>query len=177
MKLMVYTALKRYILEIDSASLNKVMLILITSSTMVMIKSFTDKYFYSDWEYGFFLTLLITLDTISGVIRALKEKYFSSRRFGEDLAIKIVLYCIALMTVHIVTNFTINGTHPVFISYVDSLALSGFMLREAISIFENISVIKPSLFPTYILKRLKMFDESGMPISPTIHEKAKKEPK
>ena len=35
------------------------------------------------------------------------------------------------------------------------------MVREAISIVENIGEIKPDLLPAWVLSRLKKFDESG----------------
>lgn len=171
------TTLKRYSLELKMASSNKILTIFLASSTLTMVKELIEKYIYSDWEFAIFLTILIALDTITGIMRAWKQHNFTSRKLGEDLAVKITLYCVTLITVHVLSYFTVDGKHPIFIVYVDTLALSGFMIREAISVLENISVISPSMFPTYLLKRLKMFDENGKPISPTVHEEVNKESK
>lgn len=173
----IMNTLHKYAHELNTASFGKFLAIFLCSSVLTIAEDLFEKYIYSDWEFGAFLIILISLDTLCGVIRAIKQHDFSSRRLGEDLTIKIILYCIALIVIHVLTNFTVNGTHPIFIIYIDSLTMSAFLLRESISIFENIAVIKPNLFPTWIVKRLKMFDDEGNPISPTVHSNPEKESK
>jgi hypothetical protein len=41
------------------------------------------------------------------------------------------------------------------------LCYAALLVRESISIIENIGAIKPDLLPKWILKRLKSFDDKG----------------
>jgi hypothetical protein len=44
---------------------------------------------------------------------------------------------------------------------VEDLCYAALVVREAISIIENLGVIKPGLIPLWILKRLKQYDNEG----------------
>ena len=48
-----------------------------------------------------------------------------------------------------------------YFGWFDDLAYSAIVVREAISIIENIGAINNNLLPPWILKRLRQFDSTG----------------
>ena len=133
--------------------------ILLSISVSFIIQIF-EKYFFNDWQFLGFLVVLMSIDTITGFIKYWKLKQISSKGFSA-LFIKFLLYSSVLITGHVLTQFQINGNQNIIFSWIDDLIYSAIVVREAISIFENIAIINPELFPQWILKRLKAFDESG----------------
>ena len=118
------------------------------------------KYLFSDWEFLIFLTLLIVLDTITGFVKALKRGQVSSEGF-TGIILKVFVYGVFVIILHILQSFS---DKPLVISTFDWIGTGGYaavMVRESISIIENLGAIKPNLIPTWILKKLKDFDETG----------------
>ncbi|TXH13667.1 MAG: hypothetical protein E6R03_10915 [Hyphomicrobiaceae bacterium] len=74
---------------------------------------------------------------------------------------KVLLYASVLILSHVLTRFTIAGAVSGLFNWFDDLLLAGIMVREGLSILENIAEIKPDLLPTWLMKRFKRFDESG----------------
>lgn len=121
---------------------------------------YIEKYLFSDWEFGAFMAVTVILDSILGMVAAYKTKSISADGFGKVFQ-KVIIYICLLVTTHVLVNFKIHGESNPLFSWLDSIVYSGVMLREAISIFEKISLINPSLVPTTILSRLKKFDDNG----------------
>jgi len=117
-------------------------------------------YIFNDWSFLVYLVIMIMIDTILGVWKAFKYGKLSSARFG-GLVIKSVLYAIFLVVIHNLTNFSTNDVTKSIFMWVEELCYAALLVREAISIVENIGAIKPDLLPVWILKRLKSFDEKG----------------
>jgi toxin secretion/phage lysis holin len=103
---------------------------------------------------------MIAIDTMLGIWKAWKYSVLSSSRFG-GMIIKSVLYAFFLIVVHNLTNFSTNELTKSLFLWVEELCYAALLVREAISIVENIGAIKPDLLPKWILKRLKSFDEKG----------------
>lgn len=119
-----------------------------------------EHYLFNDWEFLAFLCILITLDTVTGVWKAIKHGQIQSRAFGRFFE-KIAVYMIALITIHVMTQFPKSDVTKGIFSWFEHLGYAAFMVREGISIFENVASIRPQLIPPFILKRLKNFDETG----------------
>jgi toxin secretion/phage lysis holin len=124
------------------------------------IASLFNTYIFDDWSFLVYLVILIVLDTILGIWKAFKYGIISSSKFG-GLVIKSVLYAFFLVVVHNLTNFSNNEVTKSIFIWVEELCYAALLVREAISIIENIGAIKPDLLPSWILKRLKTFDEKG----------------
>jgi toxin secretion/phage lysis holin len=138
--------------------------ILLLSFPCTTVFKFIQTYIYSDWDYLVFLGILISIDSALGMLNAWRKHSFSSKGFGQILT-KIFVYSAILITVHILSTFTIEGTHPSIINYGDNFIMTSMIIREVISIFENASLIYPGLIPAFILKRLKAFDsETAEPL-------------
>lgn len=137
--------------------LKQLLFILGWSIPTTLILEFVEKWIYSDWDFLVFLGILIVLDTISGFVKAYKTNSVHSKKFA-DLIIKVLIYILLLITIHVLMNFTVNGKHPKFVAYIDDFLLTAMMVREALSIFENLAIINPNLVPKSILRKLKQFD-------------------
>ncbi len=121
---------------------------------------FLEKYAFCDWEFLRFLVILMVFDTITGIIKYWKHKQISSSAFGRIL-MKIISYMSVLILAHVLSHFTIEGESIGLFSWADNLAYSALLVKEAISILENLGAINPKWVPTWLLKRLKEFDTNG----------------
>lgn len=133
---------------------------LTVSAAFASVKMAVDTYIFSDWQFVFFLIVMIIVDTILGTYKAWKNKNLESRAYAR-LFEKIVLYGAILITTNVLINFPIKGVATGLFDWVDDVLYCAIMVREAISIFENVGEIRPSLLSNRILSRLKKFDESG----------------
>lgn len=124
------------------------------------IKTVFDTYIFSDWQFVLFLIVIILVDTVLGTYNAWKKKTLESRAYAR-LFEKILIYGGILITSHVLISFTISGTATGLFNWVDDLLFCMIMVREAISICENIGEIRPDLLNKKLLARLKKFDESG----------------
>lgn len=119
--------------------------------------AWVEKYVYSDWEFLKFLFVVITVDTILGLVKAFVQKQVSSKGFSMVLK-KIIIYTSALITTSALVKFTVAGAPQVAFGFLNNVVFSAIMVREAISIFENIGEIDPNVLPSWILKYLHKFD-------------------
>ena len=152
--------LLEYIHEFKSLTAGKLLFILSISFSVSTFSQFVNKYVYSDWDFLIWLGVLISIDTFLGTINAVAKSKWSSTR-ASKFFFKIMLYCVVLIVVHVVVNFKVNGDHPSVLNWFDDIAFSAMIAREATSILEKIALLKPDLFPAWILKRLEYFDQHG----------------
>ena len=137
--------------------MSKVMIILCVSGGLVVIQKIVNTYLFHDWSYLISLFILIGIDTTTGVIKAMQQHVLSSTRFGS-LFVKVFLYCMVLITVNVLISFKVDGSHPIIFDWLEIFIFTALMFREAISIFENIAIIYPSLLPKYVMAKLGQFD-------------------
>ncbi|MEL6558354.1 MAG: phage holin family protein [Bacteroidota bacterium] len=133
------------------------LLLSITSSGLFY---FIEKYIYSDWEFVIYLIIMITLDTVLGMAIAYKNKEISAVGFNKVI-IKLITYGVLLIVTHILHSFKINGDTNQLLGWFNYLAYSAIMIRETISIVENLIRIKPNALPKWLIERLYKFDDTG----------------
>ena len=104
------------------------------------------------------LIYLILIDTFFGVWKHYKNKSLSSSGWGS-FATKIIIY----WGFYIVAR---NIAGIPFLDWSGDLLISGLLIRESISIVENMEKMKPGTIPPWITKRLKDFDDNGNFIQP-----------
>lgn len=105
------------------------------------------------WELITGLATLIIIDTFLGVWKHTKLGTISSSGFGS-FAGKVIIYVLFEKTVEQIAGIKI-------LEWTGDVLISALLIREAISIIENMASIRPELIPGWILKRLKDFDEDG----------------
>lgn len=124
------------------------------------LKAAFNNYVFSDWQFLIFLAVLVGVDTALGTYKAWKAKSLESRGWGRVIE-KVLLYGSVLITTSALIRFPIAGTPTGLFDWADNVMYCAIMVREALSILENVAEIKPDLLPTWVLTRLKNFDESG----------------
>lgn len=125
--------------------------------TLAPVVEYVDKYVFNDWEFLKFLLVITSVDTLLGFIKAIKLREVSSKGFSMVFK-KLIVYSCALITTHALVHFTVDNKAIAVFGWFDYVIFSGIMVREAISIFENIATIDPGAFPKKILKYLRDFD-------------------
>ena len=125
--------------------------------TFAPIVKFVEKYVYNDWEFLKFLFVICIVDTALGFFKAIIQKNVSSKGFSMVFS-KLITYMSALITTHVLVSFTIDKQVNIIFSWFNTVVFSAIIVREAISIFENIAIIQPGAFPKKILSYLKYFD-------------------
>ncbi len=148
-------------IKYHALTVKKVLMLLAISTPLTFVLGFIQKYIYSDWDFLINLLILIAIDTALGFGKAWKYNKVSSAGFGAIL-IKLALYMFVLIACHVFTSFTINGIHSSVLDWVDNFIFTSLIVREGISIFENISAIQPNIIPAWLLKKMESFNsESG----------------
>lgn len=121
---------------------------------------YTEKYVFADWQFLNFLIVLVIIDTVLGIYKAYKSDALTTR-IVHMLFQKIIIYTCFLVLVHIVSHFTIEGEKNSFFTWFNSFAYSAIIVRESISVLENMGAIRPGLIPYWILKKLRQYDKDG----------------
>lgn len=116
-----------------------------------------EKYVFGDWEFVRFLVVLIILDTLLGFIRHWIAHDISSRAFGM-IARKLLVYSSVMVLGHVMSQFSVAGEPVDSFVWFRYFACSALMVREGISIIENLEDIMPGFFPAWVIRRLKGFD-------------------
>ena len=123
-----------------------------------------EKYVFGDWEFVKYLVVLVVIDTILGFSKHYIKHDISSKAYGM-IAKKIVSYSIVMIVANVVATFRVGGEQIESLVWFRYFACSALMVREAISIIENLEVISPGFIPKSIVRRLSEFDSNtGKPI-------------
>lgn len=130
------------------------------SALSVPVVKFVETYLFADWEFARFLAIAIAVDTLLGFIKHWKLGTISKDGFFK-LCWKLVIYGFLLVLTHIMVYFKVRGEKNGFFDWFDTTAYSAIMVHEAISIAQSMAIVKPGLFPNWLLKRLEAFDKSG----------------
>lgn len=119
-----------------------------------------EKYVFHDWEFVKYLIIMICIDTAISWVYHIKEKDFSSKGFGM-IFVKLFSYFALLSVGHVLSSYTVDGNASETFSWINSLICTSLLIRESISIVENVSKLNPNLVPLWLRKVLKDFDENG----------------
>lgn len=138
----------------------KLLILIALSIIFSPLIAFLETYVFDDWEFLLFLLILITGDTILGFINAWQKHLLHSKGFGQILW-KLFAYCSVLIVTHVLTHYRVDGVQNYIFLWFDDTAYAAMVLREAISILENIGLIYPGLVPKWILSRLKQMNLTG----------------
>jgi len=115
------------------------------------------------------LLVLLFIDTLTGVLKAIYHKNFSSRSL-RNTPIKILLY-ICLILASFALAYYIHDISPTTGDWIKSGIFSSILLVEFASITENVAMLSQvylgkNVVPKFILKIMKDFDENGIYINP-----------
>lgn len=118
------------------------------------------QYVYRDWEFAKWIGIAIAIDTVVSLAKHWLQKDISSEEFWHKFAKKIFIYIALMIMANTLTNYTINGHVVGSTQWIGEYLCVFMLLREAISVLENINAIAP-IVPAWLLRRLKDFNENG----------------
>lgn len=121
---------------------------------------YIEKYLFADWQFIGSLVVLVVLDTLTGIWKHWTHNTISSRGFGKFCK-KLILYGCVLIVTHTLISFRVQGQPNTVFGWIDTIVYSAIIVREALSVFENVAAIYPDLLPKWLLKKLKDFDATG----------------
>ena len=131
-----------------------------------------ERYVFGDWEFVKWLIVLVCVDTVLGFVKHWLSKDISSKAYGM-IGRKLIIYSCVLVPVsythlrahetvlvlsHVMGNFSIAGQVVDSFVWFRYFACTALMVREALSIIENVEEICPGFFPKAIINKLKGFD-------------------
>lgn len=144
----------------------KLFIILALSAPLTILARFVETYIYSDWNFLLSLTILMVIDSALGFLNAWKQSNVSGEGFGKFF-LKLALYGCLLITIHVIVSFNIAGKHPEVLDWLDDCLLTAMIVRESLSIFHTVALLRPGMVPKWILKRLENFDsDTGEKLPP-----------
>ncbi len=117
-------------------------------------------YIYRDWEFAKWIFAAVVIDTMVSLVKHWIHKDVSSESFWSKFSKKIFIYIMLLILSNIVSNYTVHGHLVGTTIWLGEYLCVFMMIRETISILENINAIIP-MVPKWVLKRLKDFNEKG----------------
>ena len=117
-------------------------------------------YIYRDWEFAKWIAVAIAIDTVASIVKHFVHKDVSSEEFWKKFSRKIFVYIALLILSNTLSNYTVQGHVVGPTQWISEYLCVFMMIREAISILENLNAIIP-IVPVWLLKRLKDFNENG----------------
>ena len=118
------------------------------------------KYIYQDWEFAKWIGVAIAVDTTVSLVKHWLHKDISSEEFWHKFAKKIFVYIMLLILSNLLNNYTVNGHLIGSTQWIGEFLCVFMLLREGISIMENVNAIMP-VVPAWLLRRLKDFNDKG----------------
>lgn len=114
-------------------------------------------YVYADFQFLVFLTLAMLMNTVSKgylLLRDTPEQFSVATLFGK-VGDKIFKYGVALVCVHIMTHFTINGEKNTFFDFVTHFFYGVFIVMEVRPTIERLGFKFPEELSSVIHKFLQ----------------------
>lgn len=124
------------------------------------VMAFFETYIYNDWKVITSIAIFVMMDTGLGLYKAVKYKNLSSLQFSQFFEKVIAYFCLLVISHHIGDYSANQIAEPVLNTIAGSLGL-GILIREAISIVENIEIIRPGTVPKFFTDKLNLFNEKG----------------
>ncbi len=109
-----------------------------------------ERYVFGDWEFVKFLVVLVCVDTGLGFIKHWITHDVSSKAYGM-IARKLIVYSCVMILSHVMGNFSIAGEVVDSFVWFRYFACTALMVREALSIVENVEEISPGFFQRLLL--------------------------
>lgn len=130
----------------------KVWLFTVIATPLMLV---TETYLFEDWEYLKWLMLLMFLDLVTGVLRAFLKKVQVTSKGLRQTVIKVIQYFIFLITIHVLTNFKIQGVEVELFAWITTSAYAFLIGIEAKSILENLAGFNDTFDATALIDKLK----------------------
>lgn len=132
--------------------------LLVIGATYAAVKAYFTEGLNISPQLTFGLIELVIIDTILGIWKHIKRRTVSSTGFG-NFATKVIIYWLFIRAAEQLAK--IKVAEVASLSWTGDLLISGLLIREGISILENMEAIRPGIVPGWITKRLQDIDDDG----------------
>lgn len=121
---------------------------------------FFEKYIFSDWSFATFLLVAVGFDTVLSLIYHWRAGTISSAGWNK-IGVKLITYFALLFVAHFMRSYVVDGVGAEVFFWIDDVVYGYMIVREALSIIENTEKIRPGSTPYWLVKRLKVFKDTG----------------
>lgn len=136
------------------------LLLIVSIDWLTRLTGFFEVYVFQDWGFVRYLIIMVILDTILGIRRAVIQKTFHWK-YLYGLKDKLIVYTSILVLVHVMTSFTVDDQTVTWFIWLRISVFSGLMAKESFSILKNIAATNKSLVPAWLLKKFEEWDKTG----------------
>ena len=114
-------------------------------------------YFFADFQFLIFLAVVISANTLSKIYVILRDtpNEFSVKTLINKFTDKIIKYTIALVCIHVLTHFTINGEQNQFFTFITHFFYGVFIVSETRPTLERLGITLPESVTDVMHKFLK----------------------
>lgn len=137
-----------------------------TSALLMRCLHGFEKYVFSDWNFVGYFMVVFLVDTVLGVLLSFRRGHHHSRNFRQVFT-KLIQYVLALVSVHVLIEFQVDGQPNVLTKLASKLFKGGMYLAvlwaEVKSIDENLRLLgwKGLPFPPFVRRWFADFEKSG----------------
>lgn len=131
-----------------------------------------EKYVFNDWNFvGYFMVVFLA-DTVLGIALSFRRQQHHSRNFRQVFT-KLIQYVLALISVHVLIEFQVDGQPNVFTQLAAKVFKGGMYLAvlwaEVKSIDENLRLLglRGLPFPPFMRRWFADFEKSGAFVAST----------
>jgi phage-related holin len=133
---------------------------LLTGMVLQPVIMLFERYIFADWQFLFFLFVLMGLDTVTGFIKHWLTSTISHEAFAK-IAKKFIVYAIYLIVLHVLTHYSPKTEARYVFGWVEQVGYAVLVTREALSIITNLDDIHPGIIPGWFRKKLQRFHDTG----------------
>lgn len=135
----------------------KFLLVGVVLQPLIMV---VERYIFADWQFLFFLLVLMGLDTFTGFAKHFIAGTISHHAFYKIVK-KVIVYLVYLSVIHVLTHWTKDPTAQYLFKWVEQVGYAVLVTREALSIITNLDDIHPGIVPAWFRKKLQRFQDTG----------------
>lgn len=122
---------------------------------------YVEKYIFNDWSLLVSLGMLVVLDTFFGIWKALKKRDvekegFTKKGFSKIIP-KLAIYAGWLILMGVLEKASVLGKQNIVMDWIHTGAVSILLMREAISVGENLLAIRPDGKLKKLVDRMNKF--------------------
>lgn len=119
--------------------------------------AFIERYVYSDWIMLIPLAILFAFDTMFGIWKALRLKKFNKDHFCYKFLTKLAVYFAWVILLGTMQKFAATGSMRFLSDWITGGGITVLIMREALSLGENLLAIRPDSKLKKIVDRLNKF--------------------
>lgn len=137
-------------------------------SILTALKHFVGEYIFSDVKFMIGITILFTMYTISGAVKAWVMDEFSLALLFEKSIQKGCSYILFIGGISAFIKLKVEGETADWVQYLDDYLYMGVGANLVFNIIKNVNGINPGMVPEWISKMFREAAETGKMSKPVL---------